>query len=84
MTNKLKKVFNWSEIHLSEVTFYKIHTLDLHIIFDRELGVGILSIPFRCRGHLFKLECFLAFLFHHINGLGQVMTSLDVLNHDFL
>ena len=30
------------------------------------------------------LECFLAFIFHHINGLGQVMTSLDVLNHDFL
>ena len=23
----LKKVFNWSEVHLSEVTFYKIHTL---------------------------------------------------------
>ena len=25
----LKKVFNWSEVHLSEVTFYKIHTLVL-------------------------------------------------------
>ena len=23
----LKKVFNWSEVHLSEVTSYKIHTL---------------------------------------------------------
>ena len=22
-----KKVFNWSEVHLSEVTSYKIHTL---------------------------------------------------------
>ena len=29
----LKKVFNWSEFHLSEVTSYKIHTL-----------VGILKI----------------------------------------
>ena len=27
MTNMLKKVCNWSEVHLSEVTFYKIHTL---------------------------------------------------------
>jgi hypothetical protein len=27
MTNMLKKVFNWSEVHLSEVTSYKIHTL---------------------------------------------------------
>ena len=23
----LKKVFNWSEVHLSEMTCYKIHTL---------------------------------------------------------
>ena len=27
MTNMLKKVFNWSEVHLFEVTFYNIHTL---------------------------------------------------------
>ena len=27
MTIMLKKVFNWSEVHLSEVTSYKIHTL---------------------------------------------------------
>ena len=27
MTNMLKKVFNWSEVQLSEVTSYKIHTL---------------------------------------------------------
>ena len=27
MTNMLKKVFNSSEVHLSEVTSYKIHTL---------------------------------------------------------
>ena len=26
-TNVLKKVFNWSEVHLSEVTPYKIHNL---------------------------------------------------------
>ena len=28
MTNMLKKVFNWSKVHLSEMTCYKIHTLD--------------------------------------------------------
>ena len=27
MTNMLKKVFNWSEVHLSEVTSHKIHAL---------------------------------------------------------
>ena len=27
MTNMLKKVFNWSEVHLSEVTSYKIYIL---------------------------------------------------------
>ena len=27
MTNMLKKVFNWSEVHISEMTCYKIHTL---------------------------------------------------------
>jgi hypothetical protein len=26
----MKKVFNWSELHLSEVTSYKIHTLVSH------------------------------------------------------
>jgi hypothetical protein len=27
MTNMLKKVFNWSEVHLSKVTSFKIYTL---------------------------------------------------------
>ena len=27
MTNMLIKVFNWSEVHLAEMTCYKIHTL---------------------------------------------------------
>ena len=27
MINMLKKVFNWSEVHFSEMTCYKIHTL---------------------------------------------------------
>ena len=27
MINMLKKVFNWSEVRLSEMTCYKIHTL---------------------------------------------------------
>ena len=25
----VEKVFNWSEVHLSEVTSYKIHTLEI-------------------------------------------------------
>ena len=29
-TNMLKKVFNWSEVHLSEMTCYKIHTLTIY------------------------------------------------------
>jgi hypothetical protein len=29
-----KKVFNWSELHFSEVTFYKIHTLRINLVFD--------------------------------------------------
>jgi hypothetical protein len=29
MTNMLKKVFNWSEFHLSEVTSYKISNVSL-------------------------------------------------------
>ena len=33
MTNMLKKVFNWSEFHLSEVTSYKIHTLLIFIYY---------------------------------------------------
>ena len=27
-----QKVFNWSEVHLSEVTPYKIHTLDEYLM----------------------------------------------------
>ena len=29
-----KKVFNWSELHFSEVTYYKIHILGLSKIQD--------------------------------------------------
>ena len=32
----IKKVFNWSEVHLSEVTSYKIH------IFEKKSGVQML------------------------------------------
>jgi hypothetical protein len=28
MTNMLKKVFNWSEVHLYKVNSYKVHTLN--------------------------------------------------------
>ena len=38
MTNMLKKVFNWSEVHLSEMTCYKIHTLDDH--FSCQITMG--------------------------------------------
>ena len=37
MTNMLKKVFNWSEVHLFEVTFYKIHTLGWAWIFIEKM-----------------------------------------------
>jgi hypothetical protein len=45
MTNMLKKVFNWSEVHLSEVTSYKIHTLGvslrvLYCVVDTDYGLG--------------------------------------------
>ena len=31
------KVFNWSEFHFSEVTSYKIHTLDKYIILKKHI-----------------------------------------------
>jgi hypothetical protein len=34
MTKMLKKVFNWSEVHLFEMTCYKIHTLVSEFPFD--------------------------------------------------
>ena len=33
MTNMLKKMFNWSEVHLSEINCYKIHTLILSHVY---------------------------------------------------
>ena len=42
MTNMLKKVFNWSEVHLSEMTCYKIHTSQIfQIWFFRPFTVWI-------------------------------------------
>ena len=32
-----KKVFNWSEVHLSEVTYYKIHTLIFFVLIKSEV-----------------------------------------------
>ena len=32
MTNMLKKVFNWSEVHLFEMDFYKICTLGTQVL----------------------------------------------------
>ena len=39
MTNMLKKVFNWSEVHLSEVTSYKIHALSYVCNNDGDTGL---------------------------------------------
>ena len=44
MTNMLKKVFNWSEVHLSDVTCYKIHTLDTLTHWMRSLTSKKLNI----------------------------------------
>ena len=43
------KVFNYSELHFAEVTFYKIHTLEAYIFsrateyfgFDHQLRIGL-------------------------------------------
>ena len=45
MTNMLKKVFNWSEVHLSEVTSYKIHTLAqiYYILWSPTAGINMQS-----------------------------------------
>ena len=37
MTNMLKKVFNWSKVHLSDVTSYKIHTLEHFMAIFKDL-----------------------------------------------
>ena len=45
----MKEVFNWSEVHLSEVTSYKIHTLSMLLRRDHKyvnLLTVLLSIPF--------------------------------------
>ena len=38
MASMLKKVFNWSEVHLSEITSYKIHNLtpNTQIMFHKQ------------------------------------------------
>ena len=53
MTNILKKVFNWSEVHLSEVTFYKIHTLGLHLFGNKS---NLIDIPITL-SHAVRAEC---------------------------
>ena len=44
MTNMLKKVFNWSEVHLSEVTSYKIHNLEAKFWLTCELKYMFLTV----------------------------------------
>ena len=40
----LPKVFNWSEFHFSEVTYYKIHTLRDFLTFTAKVFLGDLTI----------------------------------------
>jgi hypothetical protein len=44
MTNMLKKVFNWSDVHLSEVTSYKIYTLVVKCMYHIKYLHGISTI----------------------------------------
>ena len=44
MINWLKKVFNWSEVHLSEMTCYKIHTLKAQVETDTLHSPTYLSV----------------------------------------
>ena len=67
MTNMLKKMFNWSEVHLSEMTCYKIHTLEnfgnkIPIFFRISLNKPCLSTfhfsrPYHC--YILQWICFL-------------------------
>ena len=43
LTNMLKKVSNWSEVHLSEMTCYEIHTLIVLFLIFRP---GLILISF--------------------------------------
>ena len=36
----MQKVFNLSELHFSEVTYYKIHTLVSHMFIDFDFFLG--------------------------------------------
>jgi hypothetical protein len=44
MTNMLKKVFNWSEVHLSEVTSNKIHTLGTYFILSKFSASSLVAV----------------------------------------
>ena len=44
MINMLKKVLNWSEVHFSEMTCYKIHTLKAQVETDTLHSPTYLSV----------------------------------------
>ena len=69
ITNTLKKVFNWSEVHLSEVTSYKIHTL------VRKLKLYIAEIQ------SMKIKIRFQNFFRHIAQWKNIMTAKHPTKH---
>ena len=69
MKNMFKKVFNWSKVHLSEVTFYKIHTLALWVVTVKNCirrrieGENCFPLPRKQNWHL-TLLCFSLVFLH--------------------
>ena len=59
----MKKVFNWSELHLSEVTSYKIHTL-ITVIFVKILRSDKIEIIFSRRRFLQKMNKGIQFYYY--------------------
>ena len=62
MINMLKKVFKWSEVHLSEMTCYKIHTLTF-LIFRLMCGNHVIWTGCWMTNLVLNFECLLWFSF---------------------
>ena len=45
----LKKVFNWSEVHLSEITYYKFHTLEFTLLKGVQKNFSISMLGHQCK-----------------------------------
>ena len=78
-----EKVFNWSEVHLSEATFYKIHTL------VGSIKNILISADSMLKPNSFKKQCSLSSYFLTQGVMIQVLSRLDmrlacwVLNYHF-